>query len=280
MRTFRGAWSLAGLVAGAAGLATSYFVAMAMTLAGVPGRLGGQPGHPAHTRLAGALPHRTGRQPGQAAAAARDLRGPRPGLRLGRPARAAGLVGSDHRVRRAGDGRRDRRVRPTRVEQRRPRPGSGRLRDLAGRPVAPHRAAAPLGCSGRARAGPARDRRPRAGAHRGPHPAQLRHSGRDPRGRRLGAGCRRARGRPRPPPRGGVAAAAPADRTSPSRGCRRRPGSGSRGSRPGRRRTRASIASTLRSSFPPSSRRSGRSGSTARWTGRSRSPTPTWWPAS
>ncbi len=32
MRTFRGAWSLAGLAAGAAGLATSYFVAMAMTL--------------------------------------------------------------------------------------------------------------------------------------------------------------------------------------------------------------------------------------------------------
>ena len=32
MRTFRGAWSLAGLVAGAAGLATSYFVAMAMTI--------------------------------------------------------------------------------------------------------------------------------------------------------------------------------------------------------------------------------------------------------
>src|SRR3954453_21882716 len=32
VRSFRGAWSLAGLVAGAAGLATSYFVAMAMTL--------------------------------------------------------------------------------------------------------------------------------------------------------------------------------------------------------------------------------------------------------
>jgi DMSO/TMAO reductase YedYZ molybdopterin-dependent catalytic subunit len=32
VRTFRGAWSLAGLAAGAAGLATSYFVAMAMTL--------------------------------------------------------------------------------------------------------------------------------------------------------------------------------------------------------------------------------------------------------
>ncbi len=32
MRTFRGAWSLAGLAAGAAGLATSYFVAMAMTI--------------------------------------------------------------------------------------------------------------------------------------------------------------------------------------------------------------------------------------------------------
>jgi DMSO/TMAO reductase YedYZ molybdopterin-dependent catalytic subunit len=32
VRTFRGAWSLAGLAAGAAGLATSYFVAMAMTI--------------------------------------------------------------------------------------------------------------------------------------------------------------------------------------------------------------------------------------------------------
>jgi DMSO/TMAO reductase YedYZ molybdopterin-dependent catalytic subunit len=32
VRTFRGAWSLAGLAAGVAGLATSYFVAMAMTL--------------------------------------------------------------------------------------------------------------------------------------------------------------------------------------------------------------------------------------------------------
>ncbi|HET6937427.1 MAG TPA: molybdopterin-dependent oxidoreductase [Nocardioides sp.] len=36
MRTFRGAWSLAGLVAGAAGLATSYFVAMAMSLRDSP----------------------------------------------------------------------------------------------------------------------------------------------------------------------------------------------------------------------------------------------------
>ena len=36
MRTFRGAWSLAGLAAGAAGLATSYFVAMAMTLRDSP----------------------------------------------------------------------------------------------------------------------------------------------------------------------------------------------------------------------------------------------------
>src|SRR3954453_9165210 len=32
VRTFRGAWSIAGLVAGAAGLAASYFVAMAMTV--------------------------------------------------------------------------------------------------------------------------------------------------------------------------------------------------------------------------------------------------------
>jgi len=32
VRSFRGAWSLAGLAAGAAGLATSYFVAMAMTI--------------------------------------------------------------------------------------------------------------------------------------------------------------------------------------------------------------------------------------------------------
>lgn len=32
MKTFRGAWSLAGLVAGVAGLATSYFVAMVMTI--------------------------------------------------------------------------------------------------------------------------------------------------------------------------------------------------------------------------------------------------------
>jgi DMSO/TMAO reductase YedYZ molybdopterin-dependent catalytic subunit len=36
VRTFRGAWSLAGLTAGAAGLATSYFVAMAMTLRDSP----------------------------------------------------------------------------------------------------------------------------------------------------------------------------------------------------------------------------------------------------
>jgi DMSO/TMAO reductase YedYZ molybdopterin-dependent catalytic subunit len=36
VRTFRGAWSLAGLAAGAAGLATSYFVAMAMTLRDSP----------------------------------------------------------------------------------------------------------------------------------------------------------------------------------------------------------------------------------------------------
>ena len=32
MRTSRGAWSLAGLVAGLAGLATSYFAAMALTI--------------------------------------------------------------------------------------------------------------------------------------------------------------------------------------------------------------------------------------------------------
>ncbi|WP_028650336.1 molybdopterin-dependent oxidoreductase [Nocardioides halotolerans] len=36
MRTFRGAWSVAGLAAGVAGLATSYFVAMAMTLRDSP----------------------------------------------------------------------------------------------------------------------------------------------------------------------------------------------------------------------------------------------------
>ena len=36
MRTFRGAWSLAGLAAGAAGLATSYFVAMVMTIRDSP----------------------------------------------------------------------------------------------------------------------------------------------------------------------------------------------------------------------------------------------------
>ena len=36
VRTFRGAWSLAGLAAGVAGLATSYFVAMAMTLRDSP----------------------------------------------------------------------------------------------------------------------------------------------------------------------------------------------------------------------------------------------------
>jgi DMSO/TMAO reductase YedYZ molybdopterin-dependent catalytic subunit len=36
VRTFRGAWSLAGLAAGVAGLATSYFVAMAMTLGESP----------------------------------------------------------------------------------------------------------------------------------------------------------------------------------------------------------------------------------------------------
>ena len=36
MRTFRGAWSFAGLVAGATGLATSYFVAMVMTIRDSP----------------------------------------------------------------------------------------------------------------------------------------------------------------------------------------------------------------------------------------------------
>src|SRR3954447_25576582 len=36
VKSFRGAWSLAGLAAGAAGLATSYFVAMAMTLRDSP----------------------------------------------------------------------------------------------------------------------------------------------------------------------------------------------------------------------------------------------------
>src|SRR3954466_11071850 len=36
VRTFRGAWSLAGIAAGAAGLATSYFVAMALTLQDSP----------------------------------------------------------------------------------------------------------------------------------------------------------------------------------------------------------------------------------------------------
>ena len=36
MRTFRGGWSTAGLVAGFAGLATSYFVAMAMTIRDSP----------------------------------------------------------------------------------------------------------------------------------------------------------------------------------------------------------------------------------------------------
>jgi DMSO/TMAO reductase YedYZ molybdopterin-dependent catalytic subunit len=36
VRSFRGAWSLAGIVAGAAGLATSYFIAMAMSLRDSP----------------------------------------------------------------------------------------------------------------------------------------------------------------------------------------------------------------------------------------------------
>ena len=212
VRTFRGAWSLAGLVAGAAGLATSYFVAMAMTIRESPVvavaklviRL--TPGWLAHYLIeqVGSLD--------------------KPLLLLGIFV-VLGLVfaWAGRLARRVwwaptivygalADGRRGRGVRPTRVEQRRPRPGSGRLRDLAGRPVAPHRAAAPLGRGGRARAGPARGRRPRAGARRGPHPAQLPDSGRDPRGRRRGARRRRARGRPRPPPRGGVAAAAPADR--------------------------------------------------------------------
>ena len=36
MRTTRGTWSLAGLVAGFAGVATSYFVAMVMTIRDPP----------------------------------------------------------------------------------------------------------------------------------------------------------------------------------------------------------------------------------------------------
>ena len=178
----------------------------------VPGRLGRQPGHPAHSGLAGALPDRTGRQDGQAAAAARDLRGPRPGVRLGRPARAAGVVGPDDRLRRTGHDRRPGGVPAARSQQRRPRPGGRRLRDVAGRAVASHRAPAPSGRGRRARAGAPRGGRPRASAPGRPHPAQLPDPGRDHRGRCRRARCRRARGRPRPTPRGGVATAAPADR--------------------------------------------------------------------
>ena len=106
MRTFRGAWSLAGLAAGVAGLATSYFVAMAMTIRESP-----------VVAVAELVIRLT---PGLVAEYLIGLVGQldkpllllgifvalRRGLRLGRPAGAADLVGAVGRVRRAGRGRR------------------------------------------------------------------------------------------------------------------------------------------------------------------------------
>ena len=180
VRTFRGAWSLAGLAAGAAGLATSYFVAMAMTLRESPVvavanlviRL--TPG------LAGALPHRAGRPPGQAAAAARDLRGARAALRLGRPAGPADLVGARRSSTARSPWSAAWRCRSSGARPRSTGAGGGRLRDLAGRAVAADRAAAAGSTVAvGARAG-SRTRRTSSGPvpPRRPHPAHLRDPGR------------------------------------------------------------------------------------------------------
>ena len=102
MRTFRGAWSLAGLVAGAAGLATSYAVANVLAIRDSP-----------VVAVAELVIRLT---PGAVVEQAIDSLGvadkpllvggilvvPRPALRLGRPPGGPRLVAAGARLRRAG----------------------------------------------------------------------------------------------------------------------------------------------------------------------------------
>ncbi len=232
MRTFRGAWSLAGLAAGVAGLATSYFVAMAMTIRESP--------VVAVAELVIRLTPGASRRTSSSRSASSTSRcccsasswSSRPVFAWsGRLARRD-LVGAGRRVRRARGRRRGRGRGPARGHRDRLHPGRRRLRDLAGHALGPDRAAAgararpraPLGAlRGRRDPRPRRGRRARSLAP-GPHPPGLRDPRRDHRRGRRRAGRGRPRGRSRPPPRRGVPPAAPADRRLRAGGLAGHPG--------------------------------------------------------
>ena len=243
MRTSRGAWSLAGLVAGLAGLATSYFVAMAMTIRESPVvavaelviRLTPGPVAERAIRILGHLD-----KPLLILGILLILARP---LRVRRPAGPAVVVAAGRRVRRARAPWARSRWRSS------PAPPSsdylparGRLRDLAGLPVAADRAAAP-GRAGRVGRGvrgagePVGGRAPRPTR---PQPPRVP----DPRRRADGGvGLRRGRRagrRHRPPARRGDPAAAAALGGHRPAGPARRPGRAARASARGRRRTTTS----------------------------------------
>ena len=274
VRTFRGAWSLAGLAAGAAGLATSYFVAMAMTIRESP-----------VVAVAELVIRLT---PGWLAEYLIGLVGhlDKPLLLLGifvvlgvvfawagRLARRTWWAPSVVYAVLAADRGRGR-LGAARCDRDRRRPGGGRLRDLAGHPVAAHRAVAhaPSWPSEHVARVPA----PSvdvlgAGARpvRRPRSTDLRDPGRPDRGRRRGARRRRPGRGPRTPARRGVASAAAAAAGDRATGAGGRPGRAQGRLPVADRERRASTGSTPRSSYPRSSPRTGRCASTARSTARS-----------
>ena len=230
VRTFRGAWSLAGLAAGLAGLATSYFVAMAMTIRESP-----------VVAVAELVIRLT---PGWLAEYLIGLVGhlDKPLLLLGifvvlgllfawagRLARPD-LVGAGDRLRRPGRGRR---ASPSRVQRGadrdRRRTGRRRLRDLAGRlslltePL--RRAELAAEPSAVPAPGRAETSTSAAGDAGRPQPARVPGPGR---AWSAAARCARRRrpGRgPRPAPGRGDAAGCCGCRGDRARGCRRRPAS-------------------------------------------------------
>ncbi len=226
MSTSRGAWSVAGLVAGFAGLAASYCVAMVTTIRDPPVVAVAElvirltPG-PVVERAIQILGHRD--KPvlmlGILVLCGRAVR-------VGRPTGPAHLVGADDRVRRARRARRHRGLVAARRDHARPAPGGGRVRHLAGLPLPAHRAAAPPRARGRGGRARPRGERPRAP---GPHPPYVPAPGRRDGRRRRRPRRGRPRGRPRPPTRRGDPAAAAAARASPRRRCRRASASTCRG---------------------------------------------------
>ena len=191
-------WALAGpCVAGCRRPGDQLLRRMAMTIRGVAGGRGRRAGHPADAR------------PGRRAARSRSLgRHDKPLLvtgvccsllllfacagRLARPR----LVGAGRRVRRAGGGRRRRGAAAARRRRRRRAAGRGRVRDLAGLPVAADRAAARAELASRRPPRPDRGSRRRRGAP--PGRGFVRRRRRDAGvvgvlGRRRGSARRRAR---------------------------------------------------------------------------------------